>query len=328
MNWFSRNRRKEIWDEAVEWPIGDIEAAKRIREICRAASDSAAKVGAATDLTHRKIRREVERYERAARAAMEIAMKVSDELLRDAAVRQIVAADPRLRTFDGLGTLVASTDDEGDLASRVREWGQGGRYGWLFGPGAASEISLGEDVVGIDMSEILDLGTERSALLAYLFRRIERVIEDRRPTLIVIDEAWKMLDDPIFEKRLHDWLVTMRKKNAAVMMLTQTPTHLTQSKVGQIIAESVVTQLLYPNPRANPEDYRILRLNEKESEFLCTPTGGLRLALLRSAGDSVFVNMDLAALGSHLAVLGGGRSGEDRAPFGWRDIPDFWKDMQ
>ena len=225
----------------------------------------------------------------------------------NAAVRQIVAADPRLRTFDGLGTLVASTDDEGDLVSRVREWGQGGRYGWLFGPGAASEISLGEDVVGIDMSEILDLGTERSALLAYLFRRIERVIEDRRPTLIVIDEAWKMLDDPIFEKRLHDWLVTMRKKNAAVMMLTQTPTHLTQSKVGQIIAESVVTQLLYPNPRANPEDYRILRLNEKEAEFLCTPTGGLRLALLRSAGDSVFVNMDLAALGSHLAVLGGGR---------------------
>jgi type IV secretion system protein VirB4 len=89
----------------------------------------------------------------------------------------------------------------------------------------------------------------------------------------------------------------------------------------------VVTQLLYPNPRANPEDYRILRLNEKEAEFLCTPTGGLRLALLRSAGDSVFVNMDLTALGPALAVLGGGRSGEDRAPYGWRDTPDFWKDM-
>lgn len=245
----------------------------------------------------------------------------------NAAVRQIVAADPRLRTFDGLATLVASTDDDGDLVARVREWGQGGRHGWLFASGAASGISLEEDVLGIDMSEILDLGAERAALLAYLFRRIERVIEDRRPTLIVIDEAWKMLDDPIFEKRLHDWLVTMRKKNAAVMMLTQTPAHLTQSRVGQIIAESVVTQLLYPNPRANPEDYRILRLNEKEAEFLCTPTGGLRLALLRSAGDSVFVDMNLAGLGSLLAVLGGGHSGEDRAPRDWRQRPDFWKDM-
>jgi type IV secretion system protein VirB4 len=37
--------------------------------------------------------------------------------------------------------------------------------------------------------------------------------------------------------------------------------------------------------------------------------------------------MDLAALGPALAVLGGGRSGEDRARYGWRDTPDFWKDM-
>ncbi|HKU08370.1 MAG TPA: hypothetical protein VJR30_20085 [Bradyrhizobium sp.] len=90
MNWFKRARRKEVWDEAIEAPLGDIEAAKRIRDICRSAADSAERVGAAADRSHNKIKHEVERYERAARAAMEIAMTVSDELLRDAAVRQIV----------------------------------------------------------------------------------------------------------------------------------------------------------------------------------------------------------------------------------------------
>jgi hypothetical protein len=90
MQWFKRARRKDIWDEAIEGPFGDIEAAKRIREICSSAADSAEKVGAAADPTHGKIKGDVERYERAARAAMEIAMKFSDELLRDAAVRQIV----------------------------------------------------------------------------------------------------------------------------------------------------------------------------------------------------------------------------------------------
>ncbi|MCP4618804.1 MAG: hypothetical protein GY844_20515 [Bradyrhizobium sp.] len=90
MSWLRKAKRKEIWDEAVEGPIGDIEAAKRIREICRTAADSAEKVGKATDRTNKKVKHEVERYERAARAAMEGAMKVSDELLRDAAVRQIV----------------------------------------------------------------------------------------------------------------------------------------------------------------------------------------------------------------------------------------------
>ena len=110
-----------------------------------------------------------------------------------------------------------------------------------------------EDVVGIDMSELLDLGTERTALLAYLFRRIENVIEDRRPTILVIDEAWKMLNDEMFVKRLQEWLVTMRKKNCVVMMLTQTPGHLVQSSVGSIISEMVSTQILFPNPAAHPE---------------------------------------------------------------------------
>lgn len=90
MNWFGRNRRRDIWDEALQAPAGDLEAAKLVREICRSAADSAEMAGAAEDRTHRKVKREVDRYERAARAAMEIAMKVSDELLRDAAVRQIV----------------------------------------------------------------------------------------------------------------------------------------------------------------------------------------------------------------------------------------------
>nr|WP_254679229.1 hypothetical protein [Celeribacter baekdonensis] len=48
------------------------------------------------------------------------------------------------------------------------------------------------------MTEILDMTTERMAVLSYIFRQIERVVEDRRPTIIVLDEAWKLLDDPYF----------------------------------------------------------------------------------------------------------------------------------
>jgi hypothetical protein len=87
---FGKEKQKEVWDDPIEGPIDDIEAAKRIRVICRAAADSAHKVGDATDRANKKIKPEVERYERAAKAAMALAMKVSDDLMRDAAVRQIV----------------------------------------------------------------------------------------------------------------------------------------------------------------------------------------------------------------------------------------------
>jgi hypothetical protein len=83
---FRKGERKDIWDEEIQWPVGDIEAAHRIREICRSAADSAAKATVAGGTKDAA----TERYERAARTAMEIAMKISDDLLRDSSVRQIV----------------------------------------------------------------------------------------------------------------------------------------------------------------------------------------------------------------------------------------------
>jgi hypothetical protein len=91
MRWFGRSKRQEIWDEEIQWPIGDIEAAHKIREICRSAADGAEKVAGFADRPdNRKKKYQTERYERAAKAAMEISIKISDDLLRDAAVRQIV----------------------------------------------------------------------------------------------------------------------------------------------------------------------------------------------------------------------------------------------
>jgi hypothetical protein len=91
MRWFKRQSPTEIWDESIEGPIGDIEAAHKIRDICRSAADSAEKVaGFAGQFDTPKKKYEAERYQRAAKRAMEIAMKIADDLLRDSSVRQIV----------------------------------------------------------------------------------------------------------------------------------------------------------------------------------------------------------------------------------------------
>ena len=83
MKWFAKQKPADIWDETIEVPLGDIEAVEHIRAICDAAAASAA--GSA-----RNDKREGERYERAAKVAMEIAMNISDGLMRDAAVHRIV----------------------------------------------------------------------------------------------------------------------------------------------------------------------------------------------------------------------------------------------
>src|SRR5450432_1818352 len=90
MWWFNKGERKEIWDDDIQWPIGDIDAAHKIRNICRSAADSAEKLAGSADRSGNEIKYEAERYERAAKTAMKIAIKIFYDLLRDSAVRQIV----------------------------------------------------------------------------------------------------------------------------------------------------------------------------------------------------------------------------------------------
>ena len=242
------------------------------------------------------------------------------------AVTQNADAGLALQRFTSFETLFQSLDDDGELQSRVAEWAPGGRFGWVFDePEGANSLDLAGDIVGFDMTEILDMTTERMAVLSYIFRQIERVVEDRRPTIIVLDEAWKLLDDPYFGARLENWLVTLRKMNCVVIMMTQYPSQLRDSRVGKTIVETVPTQILFPNDRATIADYDFLRVNAKEAALLVQPTIGQRIALVRSAGDSVFIDADLSALGDLLPILGGGATGEARVPDDWRSNPDFWR---
>ena len=92
MRWFNKGKPKELWDEDIQWPIDDLEAARRIRDICNSVLGSAEKGGSQVGGSETESNKyETERYKRAAKAAMEITIKISDDLLRDAALCQIVA---------------------------------------------------------------------------------------------------------------------------------------------------------------------------------------------------------------------------------------------
>ena len=141
------------------------------------------------------------------------------------AVRVNAETDPTLRGLRAFRRQFRAVDDEGALFERMGEWDAEGAFGWLFAGDGRDTLGFDASVTGFDLSEIFDTPAVRTAWLSYVFRRIERLVEDGRPTLLVLDEAWKLLDDEYFERRLKDWMLTMRKKNVAVVLLTQRVAH-------------------------------------------------------------------------------------------------------
>jgi type IV secretion system protein VirB4 len=108
-------------------------------------------------------------------------------------------------------------------------------------------------------------------VLLYLFRRIEQSL-DGAPTLVLLDEAWSYLQQPTFRHRLKDWLKTMRRRNAVVVMATQQVSDIANSEIADVVLENCPTKILLPNAEArNPgsrEFYGRLGLNEREVELL------------------------------------------------------------
>jgi hypothetical protein len=91
MRWFQKTQPPDVWEAVDAQPLGDIEAAHRIREICTSAATIAEKMTAAGPRgAENNKAAETERYQAAIKRALEIAMKISDDAMRDVSVGQII----------------------------------------------------------------------------------------------------------------------------------------------------------------------------------------------------------------------------------------------
>ena len=183
------------------------------------------------------------------------------------AVGLLAESPPEDRTLTAL--LVGLGDER--LRALVRPYTLEGPYGQLFDADRDS-FGRGEGAVRHQVVELSHLvGMSDRVLvpaLTYLFRRVEESL-DGSPTLIVIEEAWAALMHGRFADRLRQWLLTLRKRNAAVVVVAHSPAQFRDGVKGaQLLVESCPTRIFLPNPDAAEPDtaalYRWLGLNEAE----------------------------------------------------------------
>ena len=91
MRWFHSERQPDGWEVADDHPLGDIGAAHKIRDICASAGAIAERLVAAGGRdAEKKQAADAERYQAAIKRALEIAMQISDDSMRDVSVSQII----------------------------------------------------------------------------------------------------------------------------------------------------------------------------------------------------------------------------------------------
>jgi type IV secretion system protein VirB4 len=252
----------------------------------------------------------------------------ADEAIIAGAVNANFDQDPSLRRLCYFQELLSGGRRPGpdDLAARIAPWWGKGEHAWLF-DNESDRLDLSHRVLGFDMTELLDDAALRTPAMMYLFHRIEQRL-DGAPTMILIDEGWKALDDAVFAARIRDWMKTLRKRNAIVGFGTQSARDALESSVSSAIIEQAATQIFMPNPRATAPDYcEGFGLTEHELALVQSLPQHARCFLVKRANESVVVRLDLSSMPDMLIALSGRESSVrrlDALRLSHGDHPSAW----
>jgi type IV secretion system protein TrbE len=183
------------------------------------------------------------------------------------ALGSLAGAPVEQRTLTGLSVLLQSNALRQALAPYVL----GGAHGRLLD---ADHDRLGSaDVQGFEMEELMPSKAAVLAVLGYLFARFDERF-DGAPTLLILDESWLFLDDPVFAARIRQWLKTLRKKNVSVIFATQSLADIKDSSIAPAIIESCASRIFLPNPQATEPQIRTIYegfgLNSRQIEIVAT----------------------------------------------------------
>jgi type IV secretion system protein TrbE len=221
------------------------------------------------------------------------------------ALNSLATAPLEQRTMTGLSVLLQSNA----LRQALKPYVLGGAHGKLLD---ADRDRLGAATVqGFEMEELMHSKAAVLAVLGYLFARFDERF-DGAPTLLILDEAWLFLDEPVFASRIRQWLKALRKKNVSVIFATQSLADIKDSTIAPAIVESCASRIFLPNPQAAEPQIRVIYegfgLNSRQIEIVATAQPKRDYYYQSRLGNRVF---DLG-LGSVALAFSGASTPEDQ----------------
>lgn len=158
-----------------------------------------------------------------------------------------------------------------DLADKLHKWVEGGQYASVFN-NKKDTLTFSRfqtfDFEGMDQyPEVVE------PLLFYILHRANQVIYDPAISTtfkaFFMDEAWRFFSHPVIRSYIVEALKTWRKKNAAMILSTQSLDELRKSEILDVVLESCPTKIFLANPGLDTDLYKnTFHLNSNEIELI------------------------------------------------------------
>jgi len=232
---------------------------------------------------------------------------------------------PKDRTLHNVSAFLG-IEGPGTIAGRLKMWHGNGQYSKIFDNQQDTVDFSTSSIFGFEMGPVLSNKISLAPVLLYLFHKINLSL-DGTPTIIVLDEAWALIDNPIFATKIKDWLKTLRKLNAMVIFATQSVEDATNSSISDTLVQQTATQIFLPNLKATEVYKKAFMLSDREFNLLKTTDPGSRYFLVKQGKDVVVARIDLSGMEDMVCVLSGRAETVkifDEVIKEYGDDPDVW----
>ena len=196
------------------------------------------------------------------------------------------------------------TEFVGSIASKLTKWHSNGEKSNIFdNENDKIDFSIG-NVFGFEMGPILQDSVALAPTLNYLFHKIQTSL-DGTPTIIVLDEAWALIDNPVFAPKIKDWLKVMRKLNAMVVFATQSVEDATKSSISDTLVQQTASQIFLPNLRATESYQKMFMLSDKEFDIVKNTDPSSRFFIIKQDTHTAITRIDLSGMSDAIHILSG-----------------------
>jgi type IV secretion system protein VirB4 len=195
-------------------------------------------------------------------------------------------------------------DGPGTLAGRIDMWHGKGSRARIFDNDIDTIDLNSARIFGFEMAELLKDTASLSPVLLYIFHRINLSLSGY-PTMIVLDEAWALIDNAVFAPKIKDWLKVLRKLNTFVIFATQSVEDAAKSRISDTLIQQTATQIFLPNLKATDVYRSAFMLSQREYNLIKTTDPSSRYFLVKQGVNAVVAKVDLGGMDNIINVLSG-----------------------
>jgi type IV secretion system protein VirB4 len=230
-------------------------------------------------------------------------VSAEDISLLSAAINGNYKLTPENRRLSNIAPFLG-LEGPGTLAGRLAMWHSNGSHAKIFDNDNDVIDFSQANIFGFEMAELLKDKFCLAPVLLYLFHRIN-ISLDGSPTMIVLDEAWALIDNPVFAPKIKDWLKVLRKLNTFIVFATQSVEDASKSAISDTLIQQTATQIFLPNLKATEVYRTAFLLSEREHHLIRTIDPGSRFFLIKQGVDAVIARVDLSGMGDIINILSG-----------------------